>query len=43
MDAKPIILGLLFIVLAVVLFNPPSGGGSGKHEGHGDKPGGKKH
>lgn len=36
MDAKPLIFGLLFIVLLWVLFNPPGSGG-GKHDDHGGK------
>lgn len=47
MDIKPIILGLLFVVLLYVLFNPPASGSGSKHNdhggkgGHGDKAGGK--
>lgn len=43
-QARPIVLGLLFIVLIFVLLNPPSGGSekSGDHKDK-DKGGPKKH
>jgi hypothetical protein len=39
MDIKPLVLGLLFIVLLWVLFNPPASGGDGKRDDHGGKGG----